>query len=143
MKDAVEDIGEEFIPKAEAVALAESGGDFRTNNNFPVGEREDVSGRGVAQMPVVKAATFAGGNQNHAEFRGQAAEPGRRKAPEGRVQFTTKIGQARRMPSLTVDPPDGRLFWIHGGPWGSGCGGEGGFPRHRPRPCGRPAIGRG
>ena len=138
----MEYIGEEFIPKAEAMAPAKGSGDLGADHDLAVGEREDVSGRGVAQMPVVKAATFAGGNQNHAEFRGQAAEPGRRKAPEGRVQFTTKIGQARRMPSLTVDPPDGRLFWIHGGPWGSGCGGEADSPHRRPGLCGRPATAR-
>ena len=140
MEDAVEDVGQELIAKAEPMTFAEGGGDIGTNHNLPVGKSKDVRGSWVAQMTLVKSAAFPGGNQNDADFRGKAAEPGRGESPKGGVQLTTKIGQARRMPSLTVDPPDDRLFLIHGGPWGNGCGGEAGFPRRRPGPCGRPAI---
>lgn len=143
MEDAVKNIGEELITEAEPVALAESGGNIRANDNFPVGEGEDVGGSGVSQMLLMKAAAFAGRDDHDADVRRQTAEPGGGKAPEGGVQFTTKIGQARRMPSWTVDPPDGRLFWFHGGPWGNGCGGEAGFPRPRQGLCERPAIGKG
>ena len=66
----MKDVGEKFIPKTEAVAFVESGGDVRTNHNLSVGEREDVSRRGVAQMTVVETAAFPGGHQDHAELRG-------------------------------------------------------------------------
>lgn len=142
MEDAVENVGEEFIAEAEAVAFAEGGGDLGADHDLAVREGEDVGRSGIAQVAVVEAAAFAGGDQNDAELRRQAAKPDGWETPEGGVQLTTKIGQARRMPSLTVDPPDGRLFWIHGGPWGSGCGGEADFPRRRRGPCERPATGR-
>ena len=139
----MEDVGEEFITETEAVASAESGGDLGADHDFPVGKGEDVGGGGIPEMAVVEPTAFAGGDENNTEVRRQAAEPGRRKPTEGGGELTTKIGQARWMPSLTVDPPDGRLFWIHGGPSGSGCGGEAGFRHLRRGPCGRPATGRG
>ena len=44
VKDAVKDIGEEFIAKAEAVAFAERGSDLGTNHDLAVGEGEDIGG---------------------------------------------------------------------------------------------------
>ena len=51
------------------MAFAEGGGDFRADHNLSVREGEDVGGSGIAQMAVVEAAAFAGGDQNDAEFR--------------------------------------------------------------------------
>jgi len=116
VEDAVENVGEEFIAEAEAVAFAEGGGDLGADHDLAVGKGENIGGGGITQVAVVETAAFPGGDQNDAELRRQAAKPDEGETPEGGVQLTTKIGQARRMPSLTVDPPDGRLFWIHGGP---------------------------
>ena len=125
------------------MAFAEGGGDIGADHDLPVGKGEDVSGGGVTKMAVMEQAAFAGGDENDTKFRGQTAEPLRGKPTESGGELTTKIGQARWMPSLTVDPPDGRLFWVHGGPWGSGYGAEADFPRPRRGPCGRPATGTG
>jgi hypothetical protein len=69
VEDAVENIGEEFIAKAEAVAFAQGRGDFGADHDLAVGEGEDIGGGGIAQVTVVKAAAFAGRNQNDAELR--------------------------------------------------------------------------
>ena len=66
VKDAVEDIGEEFLAEAEAVAFAESGGDVRTDHNLAVGEGKNIGGGGIAQMAAMEPAAFAGGDQNDA-----------------------------------------------------------------------------
>jgi hypothetical protein len=143
VEDAVKDIGKKLVAEAEAMALAEGGGDFGADDDLAVGEGEDIGRGGIAEVAMVETAALPGGDQDDADFRRQAAEPGGGKTPEGGVQLTTKIGQARGMPSLTVDPPEGRFFWVHGGPWGNGCGGEAGFPRRRPGLYERPATGRG
>jgi len=69
VEDAVEDVGEEFIAEAEAVAFAEGGGDLGADHDLAVREGEDVGRSGVAQMAVVEAAALAGGDQNDAELR--------------------------------------------------------------------------
>jgi len=51
------------------VAFAEGGGDFGADHDLAVGEGEDVGWGGVAQMAVVEAAAFAGGDQNDAQLR--------------------------------------------------------------------------
>ena len=141
VKDPVKDVGEEFIAEAKPVALAQLRSDIGTDDDFPVGEGEDIGGAGIAEMTLMQPSAFPCGHKDDAEFRGQAPEPGRRQAPQGVRHLTTQVGQVRRMPSLTVDPPQGRFFWVHAGPWGSGYGGEGGFPQPRQAPCGRPATG--
>ena len=69
VEDAVENIGEEFIAKAEAVAFAERGSDLGTNHDLAVGEGEDIGRGGIAQVTVVEAAAFTGGDQDDAELR--------------------------------------------------------------------------
>ena len=69
VEDAVENIGEEFIAKAEAVAFAESGGDLGADHDFAVGKGEDIGGGGIAQVAVVKPSAFLGGDQDDAELR--------------------------------------------------------------------------
>ena len=76
VEDAVEDVGEEFVAEAEAVPRAQLGGDGGANDNFPVGEGEDIGGGGVAEVTVVKPAAFPGGDEDNAQFPGQAAQAG-------------------------------------------------------------------
>jgi len=143
MEEPVEDVGQQLIALAEAVAFAKSGGDIGTDHHFPLGKGEDISRGRIAQMAVMQKSAFPGGNENDAHLSGESAEPRRWQAAEGGVQLPAKIGEIRWMPSLTVDPADVRLFWIHGGPWGNGCGGEADSPRLRRGPCGRLPIGTG
>ncbi len=65
----MENIGEEFIAKAEAVAFAQGRGDFGTNHDLAVGKGEDVGRGGIAQVTFVEAAAFTGGDQDDAELR--------------------------------------------------------------------------
>ena len=51
------------------MAFAESGGDLGTNHDLPMGKSENIGGGGVAQMAVVEASAFTGGDQNDAELR--------------------------------------------------------------------------
>jgi len=69
VKDAVENIGEEFIAEAEAVAFAKGGSDLGADHDLPMGKSENIGGGGVAQMAVVEASAFTGGDQNDAELR--------------------------------------------------------------------------
>ena len=110
MENPVEDVGEKFIPKAEAVALAELSGDFRADNNFPVGEGENIGGGGIAEMDAVQAAALAGRDEDDAEQSREAPAAGRRQPAQGRCHLMTKVRQIRWMPSLTVDPPESRIF---------------------------------
>ena len=51
------------------MTFVEGGGDFRADHDLTVREGEDVGGSGIAQMVVVEAAAFSGGDQNDAKFR--------------------------------------------------------------------------
>ena len=51
------------------MAFTESGSDLGTNHDLAVGEGEDIGGGGIAQVTVVEAAAFTGGDQDDAELR--------------------------------------------------------------------------
>ena len=60
VKNPVQNIGEELIPKAETVPVAELGGDCGADDDFPVRKGENIGGRWVAEMGVVQATALAG-----------------------------------------------------------------------------------
>ena len=89
MKDAVEDVSEEFVAKTEAMPFAQLRGHFGTNDDFPVREGKDVGGGGVAKMATVKSPALPRGDKDDAEFPGKTAQPDARQAPKGRCHLTT------------------------------------------------------
>ena len=69
MEDAVEDVGEKFVAKTQPVAFAQGRGNLGADHDLAVGKSEDIGGSGIAQVAVVEATAFTGGDQNDAELR--------------------------------------------------------------------------
>ena len=68
VKHPVENVGEEFVAKAQAVSLPKSRRHVRADDNFPMGKGENVGWGGVPEMALVEPAAFAGGDKNDADF---------------------------------------------------------------------------
>ena len=60
MKNSVKDVGEEFLPKGQAMGPMVKRSHFWADNDFSMGKSEDIGGGGVGKVGVVQAAAFAG-----------------------------------------------------------------------------------
>jgi len=71
MKETVENVGQELVAKAEAMALAELGRNLRADHDFTMREGKDISRGGVAEMALVQPAALTGRDENNAELSGE------------------------------------------------------------------------
>jgi hypothetical protein len=60
MKNSVKDVSEEFLPKGQAMGFMVKRRHFRADNDFPMGEGENIGGGGVGKVGGVQVAAFAG-----------------------------------------------------------------------------------
>jgi len=73
MKNSVKDVGEEFFAECQAMGLVVDCGHLRADDDFSMGEGEDISGGGVGKVGIVQTAAFAGRNEYDPQFVRQAA----------------------------------------------------------------------
>ena len=69
----MQNISEELVTQAEAVAPAERRCDSRADHDFAMGKCQDIGRGRVAQVKLVKAAAFLGRNKNDTELRGEVS----------------------------------------------------------------------
>ncbi len=114
MKKSVQNIGEELVTQAEAVAPAERRCDSRADHDFAMGKCQDIGRGRVAQVKLVKAAAFLGRNKNDTELRGKFLATIFRKALECAIELTTEKREADSVAALAIAPVDGDGFYGHG-----------------------------